>query len=180
VVEYSKPWLSVDEQVDQLHRRGVHVPDRAAAAALLREVGYYRLTGYLYPFRESTRTESAGRTSVTVLDTYRAGTTFTEAAVLLAFDRQLRLLVIEGVERIEVAIRTHLAHVLGRSSPFAHEDATTFTDAFTARHDDRSGCSECSSTTSATSPRITPACSTGSSSSLPDAPRQSRSRCLRT
>jgi abortive infection bacteriophage resistance protein len=136
VVEYSKPWLSVDEQVDQLHRRGVHVPDRAAAAALLREVGYYRLTGYLYPFRESTRTESAGRTSVTVLDTYRAGTTFTEAAFLLAFDRQLRLLVIEGVERIEVAIRTHLAHVLGRSSPFAHEDATTFNDSFTARHDD--------------------------------------------
>jgi abortive infection bacteriophage resistance protein len=117
VVEYSKPWLSVDEQVDQLHRRGVHVPDRAAAAALLREVGYYRLTGYLYPFRESIWTERAGRTSVTVLDTYRAGTTFTEAAVLLAFDRQLRLLVIEGVERIEVAIRTHLAHVLGRSSP---------------------------------------------------------------
>jgi abortive infection bacteriophage resistance protein len=139
VVEYSKPWLSVDEQVDQLHRRGVHVPDRAAAAALLREVGYYRLTGYLYPFRESIWTERAGRTSVTVLDTYRAGTTFTEAAVLLAFDRQLRLLVIEGVERIEVAIRTHLAHVLGRSSPFAHEDATTFTDAFTARQSDGTG-----------------------------------------
>jgi abortive infection bacteriophage resistance protein len=136
VVAYSKPWLSVDEQIDQLHRRGVHVPDRAAAAALLREVGYYRLTGYLYPFRTSMRTESAARTAVTVLDTYRAGTTFTDAAALLAFDRQLRLLVIEGVERIEVATRTQLAHVLGRSSPFAHEDATTFNDAFTTRRRD--------------------------------------------
>lgn len=135
-MEYSKPWLSVDEQIDQLHRRGVHVPDRAAAAALLREVGYYRLTGYLYPFRASMRTESAGRTAVTVLDTYRAGTTFADAAALLAFDRQLRLLVIEGVERIEVATRTQLAHVLGRSSPFAHEDATTFNDSFTTRDGD--------------------------------------------
>ncbi|WP_164860068.1 hypothetical protein [Actinomyces wuliandei] len=53
MAEYAKPWLSVDEQVDQLAGHGIEIKDRSQAASLLRAVGYYRLTGYLYPFRES-------------------------------------------------------------------------------------------------------------------------------
>lgn len=136
-MEYTKPWLSVDDQIALLTARGLQVPDSDAAAALLAEVGYYRFTGYLYPFRRSVRTvDGRGRVHVEVLDTYRPGSSVDDAAALLGFDRRLRILVIEGVERIEVAMRTQVAQVLGRWSPYAHEDTSLFTSAFTARRRD--------------------------------------------
>ncbi|MBT1664367.1 hypothetical protein [Curtobacterium flaccumfaciens] len=52
-MEYVKPWLSIGEQIEKLASKGVRIGDRGVAGSVLREVGYYRLTGYLYPFRES-------------------------------------------------------------------------------------------------------------------------------
>lgn len=128
---YDKPWLSVADQLERLRERGLLIADADRAAAVLREVGYYRFTGYLYPFRTSSTTNGAdGRTRVLVGETFHPGTTFSNAEALLAFDRRLRLLVLEAVERIEVAIRSQLAHTLGRSSPFAHEHPEHFTSAF--------------------------------------------------
>lgn len=53
MVAYTKPWLSLEQQVIQLASRGVDVGPPEHAAALLQAVGYYRLTGYLYPFRRT-------------------------------------------------------------------------------------------------------------------------------
>ena len=120
-MEYAKPWLSIDEQIDQLVARGIQMDDRDRAAAVLHEVGYYRLTGYLYPFRESeSYLDDDGRARVRVLNKYRSGTRIEHATRLLDFDRRLRLLVLEGVERIEVAFRMRLGYTLGRYSAFAH------------------------------------------------------------
>ena len=139
---YSKPWLSVDDQIDLLRARGLIVDDRDSASDLLSEVGYYRLTGYLYPFRRSSvRSPADGGRGVTVEDRYRDGTSLADGRGLLDFDRALRALVLEAVERIEVAVRTRLASVMGRCSPFAHEERSSFTTAFTSPRpgpDDRS------------------------------------------
>ena len=130
-MEYTKPWLSVDDQIDRLAARGVGISDRDHAAHLLRTVGYYRLTGYLYPFRESERiTEDAGRIRVQVLGSYRTGTTIEDAARLVDFDRELRLLVLDAVERIEIALRTQIGHTVGRLGAFAHEIPSTFLPTF--------------------------------------------------
>ncbi len=130
---YAKPWLSVSDQINRLRLRGVTVPDEEHAARVLGEVGYYRFTGYLYPFRHAEFVTSPdGRTRVEVHERYIEGTSFADAEALLGFDRELRLLVLEAVERLEVAVRTRIAHTLGRLSPFAHEDPATFTTAFTA------------------------------------------------
>lgn len=45
MAEYTKPWLSVDEQIERLVSHGVEVVDRDRAYALLHAIGYYRLTG---------------------------------------------------------------------------------------------------------------------------------------
>lgn len=46
----------------------------------------------------------------------------------------------EGVERIEIAVRMQLGCVLGRKSAFAHEDPSCFTEAFAvAQSDPRTG-----------------------------------------
>ncbi|WIB15413.1 Abi family protein [Curtobacterium sp. MCPF17_050] len=137
-MQYEKPWLPIDAQIEKLRARGVVVDDDALAADVLREVGYYRLTGYLHPFRESSPVvDHTGRARLVVLDQYRSGTRLEHAVDLLEFDRCLRSLVIEGVDRIEVALRAQVGHVFGRRSPFAHEDPASFTPAFTAP-DDRS------------------------------------------
>lgn len=135
-MQYEKPWLSIDAQIEKLRGRGLVVNDEALAADVLREVGYYRLTGYLHPLRESrSSADETGRTRVVVLDPYRRGTRLDHAVDLLEFDRRLRSLVIEGVDRIEVALRAQVGHVFGRRSPFAHEDQASFTTAFTEPDD---------------------------------------------
>ncbi len=132
MVEYSKPWLPVEGQVDRLVEHGLDVGDRDHAARVLEAIGYYRLTGYLYPFRESEEyvTED-GRTRIRVLSDFRPGTRLVHAEEIIDFDRQLRLLVLDGLERIEVAVRMRMGYVLGRSAIFAYEDPSLFMTAFT-------------------------------------------------
>lgn len=132
--EYSKPWLTLDEQVDKLESRGVSVVSRAEDRNLLAKIGYYRLSGYLYPFRLSETYIDDGRQKVRVLADYRAGTTVAYAAELIDFDRCLRMLVLEGVERIEVSLRMQVAYTLGERSAFAHQDPKSYTSSFTAEH----------------------------------------------
>lgn len=137
MVEYMKPWLSLEQQVERLASRGVDVGERDHAAAVLKAVGYYRLTGYLYPFRESEQyVDDENRTRTRVLGGYRAGTRLDHAEAIIDFDRRLRMLVLDGVERIEVAVRMQLGYVLGRTSAFAHEDPSCFTEAFVERKTD--------------------------------------------
>jgi abortive infection bacteriophage resistance protein len=131
MVSYAKPWLPVEAQVEKLIVSGVLIPDRVEATKLLQMVGYYRLTGFLYPFRASERThDEDGREYIRIMKTYRAGTSLEDVALVIDFDRRLRLLVLEGVERIEIALRTHVGHTIGRLGPFAHEDEATFVPAF--------------------------------------------------
>jgi abortive infection bacteriophage resistance protein len=132
VVEYGKPWLSIAEQIEKLQDRGVGVASREHAATLLRAVGYYRLTGYLYPFRESERVDDGdGTVLVRIHNRYQPGTSLEHAAAIIDFDRSLRLLVLDGVERIEVSLRMQLGYQLGKVSPFAHLDRDSFVDSFT-------------------------------------------------
>lgn len=136
-MEYGKPWLSIAEQIDKLQDRGVEVGSRTHAATLLRAVGYYRLTGYLYPFRESELVEDEdGSALVRIHNRYRPGTSLEHAAAIIDFDRSLRLLVLDGVERIEVSMRMQLGYQLGKVSPFAHLDRESFVETFTATYTD--------------------------------------------
>lgn len=137
MAEYTKPWLSVAEQIDRLVGHGVEIEDRGRAASVLQAVGYYRLTGYLYPFRMSEQyVGDDGRARVRVVSDYTVGTTLRHAEDIIAFDRRLRMLVMDGVERIEVAVRMRIGYVLGKRSPFAYEDPACFTRAFTAERTD--------------------------------------------
>lgn len=119
-----------------MRSRGLTISDEALAAWILETVGYYRLAGYLYPFRASAR--DAGHSSSMILEEFRPGTEIAHAAALVEFDRSLRLLVLDAVERIEVAVRTRIAHVLGRHGPFAHLDHDCLSAAFTSPRPDGS------------------------------------------
>lgn len=109
-MKYAKPWLSFDEQVNLLLERGIE-GDRKLITARLSGVNYYRLSGYLYPFRNPD-------------DTYKPGTTFEAIWQRYVFDRHLRLMVIDALERIEIAVRSQLAyHHAHHHGPFGYSDA---------------------------------------------------------
>lgn len=52
MASYSKPYLSLPDQLNVLKTRGLQVADDADAIECLHRKGYYRLSAYWYPFRE--------------------------------------------------------------------------------------------------------------------------------
>ena len=63
------------------------------------------------------------------------GTSFDVVWNRYVFDRQLRLAVMDAIERVEVAIRTALVTELAmRNGAFAHVDPKNFPSAHPARH----------------------------------------------
>lgn len=125
-MEYDKPWMSLDDQLSRLHARGVDVGDPSSALRLLSEVGYYRLTGHLYPFRCAGPYPDEEHATRGKRSAYLPGTRIADAVALIDFDRKLRLLVLDALERIEVSFRMRVGYVLGETSAFAHTDPASF------------------------------------------------------
>lgn len=82
--------------------------DEAFAKQWLCSVGYYRLSAYWYPYREFIDEAHAIRG-----DNFIPGTKFEDIAALYEFDRKLRTLMHDGIERIEIGLRTQLNEYLG-------------------------------------------------------------------
>lgn len=96
----------------------------ATAAVCLERVGYYRLSGYWYPFRKSSIQADpvTGKLKLIVDDNFRLGTTFHTVMDLYVFDKRLRLLFLDAIERVEVALRVDIALLIGKRHPWAHRD----------------------------------------------------------
>ena len=55
-MRYPKPWKSYSEQLALLQSRGMTVNDTDRALDYLERIGYYRLSGYWFAFRERSGT----------------------------------------------------------------------------------------------------------------------------
>lgn len=83
----------------------------------LRTVGYYRLSAYWLPY------EVAPPAGATRSKRFKPGTTFENVVDIYIFDRKLRLLVMEAIERIEINLRSRWTNRLSlRFGPHAHLD----------------------------------------------------------
>ena len=120
-MEYDKPHLTLPEQPDKLQRRGLEIADRDHALRLLETVGYYRLSAYAYPFRELVPVGQPRETSVQFRRSgFLPGTKFSWIEDLWAFDRALRLLVLDAIETVEIAVRSKIGYHLGARDKFAY------------------------------------------------------------
>lgn len=114
-MKYDKQPLTLEVQADQLLGRGL-VADRDTLILRLRAVNYYRLSGYLHPYRVL---DANGRPT----DGYKPGTTLDEVWRRYNFDRRLRIILLDVIERIEVSVRTRLVHhFVHRHEAFGHLD----------------------------------------------------------
>lgn len=119
-VPYTKPAIPFLEQLNKLVARGLVIPDQAQALVKLESTGYYRLSGYCYPFRVR---DAHGQ----ALNQFVPNTSWDQVITLYEFDRHLRLLVLDAIERVEVAIRTQLTyHFSCAHGAFGHTDAANF------------------------------------------------------
>lgn len=100
--QYQKAALSFEQQIDHLISRNLIVRDRASAVLILSSTNYYRFSAYWFPFRMR---DATGLVTGHLVP----GTTFEAVVELYEFDRQLRLFVLDAIERVEVALRTQIA-----------------------------------------------------------------------
>lgn len=113
---YAKPALSESGLLDRWEQRGLDLEDRDRAARYVRHIGYYRLSAYVRSFEEHR-------------DLVRKGTTFDDVLSLYIFDRKLRLLVLDALERIEVATRAAISdHMSLIGGPHWYEDRQHFSN----------------------------------------------------
>jgi len=115
-LKYLKPPLSIEKQIELLRQRGMDIPDREEAAHYLAHLNYYRQAAYWLPFEKSHNTHQ-----------FKPNTSFSQVLGMYIFDRELRLLVMDAVERVEVSLRAHFASYLsGKYGTHAHLQAELF------------------------------------------------------
>lgn len=117
--KYTKLPLSFQDQLIQLQGRGLHIDDQAKAICYLQSISYYRLSAYFLPYQ-------------LVKDAFNAGTTFTQIIQTYMFDKDLRLLVFDCIERLEIAIRTQFIYNMALHHNDAHwqDNKTLFINPF--------------------------------------------------
>lgn len=104
-----KPFRTLEEQADIILSRGC-IGEKAEIIERLRFVNYYRFSGYLYPYR------LVDPVSQKKLEEFVPGTNFNAVWNTYRFDRRLRILLLDAIERIEVALRTHVAYLWSEST----------------------------------------------------------------
>lgn len=95
--QYNKIPLSFQKQIELLQSRNLIIDDEPKALSYLQEISYYRLSAYFLPYQNAK-------------DNFENNVTFEQIIKTYSFDRELRLLVFDCIERIEVAIRTQFIY----------------------------------------------------------------------
>lgn len=100
---FAKSAITYAQQVALLQQRGMVIDDPAEAEFYLQHLNYYRLAAYWLPFEGDHASHA-----------FRAGTRFAEVLNLYIFDRELRLLLLDAIECVEVSVRSQWAYQLAR------------------------------------------------------------------
>jgi len=98
---YTKPSLSIQDQLALLKVRNLIIPDIQRAERYLTFIGYYRLSVYFLPFQKDK-------------DKFDDGTKFDDILNLYIFDRKLKLLVLDAIERIEIATKAVISNYMSQ------------------------------------------------------------------
>jgi len=97
---FDKPALNVAEQIELLMKRGLSIRDETRAAALLEVVSLFRLSPYMRPFQQNPDHR------------FQTGSTLADIVTLYRFDRELRNLVMDAMDRVEVAARACISNAM--------------------------------------------------------------------
>lgn len=100
-----KKHASISEQIALMKRRGLVICDEHALEATLRNVNYYRLSGYLHDFKESTT------------GNYKENTTWARIIKIYDFDRKMTRILMYALEDIEETLKTRFSYLVTSTFP---------------------------------------------------------------
>jgi len=98
---YFKEAISIEHQIRQLIERGLKINKEDDAELNLSNISYYRLSGYWWPMQADREKHI-----------FKTNSRFSDVIALYNFDRELRLLLFDVIERIEISLRTKLIYHL--------------------------------------------------------------------
>ncbi|MDY0321250.1 MAG: Abi family protein [Arcobacteraceae bacterium] len=108
MITYRKPHLSYQEQVQLLKSRKLIINDEAYATQKLIHISYYRLSAYFIPFYSEK-------------NTFKDNITFDDIIELYHFDKELRILTFNAIEKIEIFLRASISHNFSKEhTPFGY------------------------------------------------------------
>lgn len=122
---YHKTPTTYKQQILLLKSRGLIIPDEERASRYLQQISYFRLSAYFLPYQKIKDQFNEGIYFDLILDNYK-------------FDRELRLLVFDCIERVEIAIRAQMIYVLAHNYNSSHwqDIPEVFTGPYTNRRGD--------------------------------------------
>ena len=97
----NKTPASIVDQIALLKQRGMLFNDEQSAHHFLENISYYRLKGYWWDMQDDI-----------ALHTLKPNTYFEDIIERYNFDRRLRLILFDAIERIEIALRTKMIYHL--------------------------------------------------------------------
>ena len=104
-VNYSKTCTLPQDLVPLLKKRGLIIADEHRTISYLANIGYFRLSAYLHPLLDMPKENHI----------YKSGATFDMALDMYRFDRKLRILLFNEIEKIEVAIRSTMNNLISNA-----------------------------------------------------------------
>lgn len=99
-MKFDKVALDEKEQLDLLIKRGLCVKNKESAKILLKRIGYYHLSSYMRNFQEGENHQ------------FKPNTYFSQIIDLYNFDKELRHITFEAIEKIELAYRAAISNVM--------------------------------------------------------------------
>lgn len=105
MVKFDKPPASNHEHIIRLKERGMTVSDEDFARKYFEFVTYYRLCAYWLPYEIPSKTNPR-------VHCFAPDTNFQDIVRHYEFDRELRILLVDAIERVEIALRTRWVNIL--------------------------------------------------------------------
>ncbi len=98
---FDKPAFTIEQQVAQLQERGLQIKHPRIAGKYLINISYYRLGEYWYVMQSDKENHI-----------FKPNSNFMDVIALYNFDAELRLLLFDVIEKIEISLRTKLIYYL--------------------------------------------------------------------
>lgn len=115
---FNKRAFSVEEQINQLQKRGLVIENMSIAKAYLINISYYRLGEYWYVMQSNKEKHL-----------FKTNSKFEDVIALYNFDAELRLLLFGVIEKIEISLRTKMIYYLSHEiDPWWFQNFDLFID----------------------------------------------------
>jgi abortive infection bacteriophage resistance protein len=125
-IPFQKAHTSTQDLVKLLQLRGLTIVDCVKAERYIDFIGYYRLSAYMYPLLQMPKEQHR----------FKPNTTFDQVLMIYRFDKKLRLLIFNEIEKIEIAIRSSIVNIVSSmtGNPFWMTNPNYFIDTTKFHH----------------------------------------------